>query len=262
VATLIVEITHRCPCNCVECPIPENVKKHGKIMDISEFSYVLRLFADRFPDEDKYLIISGGEPSIVPNLSDYVSVAHMLGFRVTIVTNAYNPNALLRSGADLIEVSIDYANPKKHDSYRGVMGLWDRAVELARKLYPVVAVRSTWFGDNTEDIIKLADIFRDRVVCMPAVYRTGNIYRKLDMDWITKLKLKYHGVVIARECDHSRFATVDPDLNVLVCPFVRINLGKISNETLDKLAKLSGCPAKRVKAKKVKIIKSVLYNII
>ena len=253
-ATLIVEITHRCPCNCPNCPIPEETKRHGKIMGITEFAEILRFFSNVWKGEKKYLIISGGEPSIVPNLEYYVSVAHMQNYIVTIVSNAYNPANLEKSKADLFEISIDYANPIKHDTYRGVHGLWSRAMSFAWT-HKNSVVRSTWFGDNTEDILWLAKVFKGRtkVYCMPCVFYQDNTYYKLKMDLVTRFRLKRAGVVLAKECDHSRFATVDPYGNLLVCPFVRINMGKLSEEALMKLFNLNGCPAKKVKVNKYKV---------
>ncbi|RLE83449.1 MAG: hypothetical protein DRJ67_12160 [Thermoprotei archaeon] len=160
-----------------------------------------------------------------------------------MVTNAFRPDAVKECGADLVEVSLDYASPVKHDNYRGVPGLWSRAYWLAKELYPGVAVRATWYGDNTEDILWLASEFPGRVVCMPAVLREGSRYYILEMDQETRSRLRDAGVILPRGCDHSRFATVDPYLNVYVCPFVRIYVGKFGIEALDRLSRLKGCPA-------------------
>lgn len=246
-ATLIVEISHRCPCFCRECPVPLKTRRGGRVMSLDEFCQALRLFAERFPgDEQLYLIISGGEPSIIPRLCSYVVAAKEMGYRVTVVTNGFDPETVLGcEQIDLVEVSLDYADPEKHDAYRGVPGLWERAYTLAKRLYPRVVVRTTWLGDNTEDILRLAEMFPGRVFCMPAVVRCGSTYAKLRMPWHVRLRLRQAGVVLARECDHSRFATIDPDLNVLVCPFVRIVVGRLSHETLDRLARLEGCPASK-----------------
>ena len=219
----------------------------GKVMSLEDYKRVLDVFRDwvyqkHGKDERLYLIISGGEPSIVNNLRDYVDLAKELRYIVTIVTNAYNPYNVINSEPDLIEVSMDFADPRKHDFHRGVVGLWDRAKFIIEN-YRNVCIRSTWIKTNTNDIIKIKKMFKCPVVASPYIFQRNGKYYKLSFDLMTKLKFKINGIITPKQCDHSRFATVDPYMNVLLCPFVRINVGELSFRTLNKLSEII-CPAK------------------
>jgi len=227
---VIVEITHYCPCRCPFCTVP----KSKKVMPLEHFRRALECFKEFF-QEEMSVVISGGEPSVVDNLRDYVMCAKELGYMVTVATNAYNPSKVLEAEPDLIEVSLDYFG-KKHDSVRGVKGLFDNAMKLVRVASGRVVIRSTAMRDNIADIISIRKYLDDSipVIAMP-VRGAPDLAPSPDQLEV----LERHGVIVSDNCPAgvSSFV-VDPDLNVLACIFYRKKLGQLRNFTKEELRKI------------------------
>ena len=231
---VIYEITWACPCRCPFCKIP----KDNYVVPTTEYEKVLRLFKEYFRS-DLAVVISGGEPSIVPNLKDYVGIARRLGYEVTVVTNAYNVGNVLRSNPDLIEVSIDYFG-ESHDRLRGVDGLFSRAMGLVARAYMMgipVVIRSTAMRDNIDDILKMREHLDSNglsevpILVMP-VRGAPNLKPTKDQLSI----LEREGIYISNNCPAgiSSFV-VTPKREVLPCIFFREILGKFRKFTIDEL---------------------------
>jgi len=233
---VIAEITYACPCKCPFCTVPTRNAK----MSLEHYKKALALFKEFFNDNEPAVIISGGEPSIVENLEDYVAVAKQLGYTVTIVTNGYNPVKVLKALPHVVEVSLDYYG-EKHDSIRGVRGLFNRAMKLIHLAYfrigitPVI--RSTVMKDNIGDIIKIRRYLDDYkmdeipVIAMPVrgAPELAPTPKQLKL-------LEKHGIIISDNCPAgiSSFV-IDPDMNVLACIFYRKKLGELRKFTVDEL---------------------------
>ena len=79
----------------------------------------------------------GGEPLLREDLPEIISSVNK-DFSTTILfTNGWNLSErvveLKKAGLDSIYISIDSANPDKHDSFRSKPGLFDRAIEGIKK---------------------------------------------------------------------------------------------------------------------------------
>jgi len=233
---VIAEITYICPCRCSFCIVP----KTRKTMSLGHYRRALALFKEFFNDNKPAVVISGGEPSVVENLEEYVTAAKELEYMVTVATNGYNPAKVLRALPHVVEVSIDYFG-EKHDSIRGVKGLFERAMNLIRLAYfrigimPVV--RSTVMKDNIGDIIRIRKYLNDLmmeeipVIAMP-VRGAPHLAPASE-----QLKLlEKHGIIISDNCPAgiSSFV-IDPDMNVLACIFYRKKLGELRRFTIDEL---------------------------
>ena len=219
------------------CTVPKT--KNAK-MPLEHYRKALALFKEFFNDNEPAVVISGGEPSIVENLKDYVVAAKELGYTVTVVTNGYNPVKVLEALPHVVEVSLDYFG-EKHDSIRGVKGLFDRAMKLIHQAHfrigisPVV--RSTVMKDNIGDIIKVRKYLDNHmmeeipVIAMPVrgaphLAPTPKQLRQLEK----------HDIIISDNCPAgiSSFV-IDPDMNVLACIFYRKKLGELRKFTVDEL---------------------------
>jgi len=229
---LIFEITWACPARCPFCTVP----KSSKQLPLKDYRRILELFKERFGSEENAVVLSGGEPSSVPELKDYVDIAKRLGYMVTVVTNAFYIKNVLEARPDIIELSIDYFG-EKHDKTRGVPKLFENAVklvEMASFLGIQVVVRSTAMKDNIDDIIKLRQHLGGNVpiIVMPV---RGNPQLKPSEEQLKKLML-YDGIYVSDNCPAgiSSFV-ITPDKEVLVCIFYRKKLGEFSKFTIEEL---------------------------
>lgn len=217
---VIAEITWSCPGKCVFCPVP----KSSVIMDIKSYRKALNLFSRL--SEERAVVLSGGEPTVLPRLYEYVRAAKKLGYAVTLATNAFFPERALSSGADLIEVSLDYWG-ERHDETRGVEGLFDRARKLIEEGGERVVVRATLMRDNVGDILKIRREFGVPVFVMPV---RGCPELAPTREQIEELE-KHDGIYVADSCPAgiSSFVIAPTEdrrvLQVLACIFYRHRLG-------------------------------------
>lgn len=79
------------------------------------------------------LAVAGGEPTISPDLLPVLRRAKSYQMHVSVATNGVTMTPeraaeLAEAGAKYIEISLDSVDPAKHDGFRGVPGMWDKAV--------------------------------------------------------------------------------------------------------------------------------------
>lgn len=120
-----------------------------------------------------FISLAGGEPLLRPDLPDIVR--EIAQFHMPFVTtNGWlaTPElaeALMSAGLWGVSISIDYADPAKHDAARGKDGAWEqawRAVEMfnrARKYdYQRVNVMGVLLRDNIDDLEALIKMAAER----------------------------------------------------------------------------------------------------
>ena len=236
---LIFEITWTCPCRCPFCLVP----KRDVFLPPLAYERCLKLFKSCFGGEELAVVLSGGEPSTVSFLDSYVEVAKRLGYTVTVVTNAWNPRAILNARPDLVEVSIDYFG-EKHDRARGVQGLFQKAMTLieeamARGIHAVV--RSTAMKNNIEDILLLREYLDAKglemvpIIVMPV---RGAPHLKPTQQQMLKLS-KEKGILVSDNCPAGiKSFTITPTREVLACIFYRKRLGTLNRFTIQELKEI------------------------
>jgi radical SAM protein with 4Fe4S-binding SPASM domain len=113
--------------------------------------------------------LSGGEPTIHPHFYKVVRSLADRGIYVAVATNGWlfaDKKYLIKAkemGVRYIEVSVDSADPSKHDEFRGVPGSWKKAIQTLRNAVEVdlnhaMAVTVTKNNlDEIDDIINLAE---------------------------------------------------------------------------------------------------------
>jgi MoaA/NifB/PqqE/SkfB family radical SAM enzyme len=117
--------------------------------------------------------LGGGEPLIREDLYQLTAVLRDAGHFPILITNGWFVDEtvardILRAGLQEISVSVDYADPARHDAQRGRPGSWQRAVralELLHRERPDRRCRvhmiSVLMDDNLEEIEPLLRICRD-----------------------------------------------------------------------------------------------------
>jgi MoaA/NifB/PqqE/SkfB family radical SAM enzyme len=137
IANLIV--TYRCNNTCFMCdlPIPSLYKKRG----MEEFGTdgLKRIIDDLAAIGSAGINFSGGEPTLRRDCFELIAYAKQTGMVVNLSSNAFNlaqpdrMEALVATGVDSLNVSLDGARAETNDRLRGVPGCFAR-VERATEL--------------------------------------------------------------------------------------------------------------------------------
>lgn len=157
------QITYRCNFNCSICSFWSECHQPSDELTLDQ----VKVVAERLrPLAPLVVSMAGGEPLIrkdLPEIAREISRDHYF----TLITNGWFltrelAEQLYDNGLHDIHVSIDYANPDRHDAMRKCKGAFDRAVqaiELLRDTRPDrrhrVHVMAVLLDDNVEDIEQL-----------------------------------------------------------------------------------------------------------
>ena len=84
----------------------------------------------------------GGEPTLYPDLIEYIKEAHPEKNVISVTTNGtlLNESKILelkQVGVDILTISLDSADPSIHDSFRGIEGTFNKTlatIKMAKKL--------------------------------------------------------------------------------------------------------------------------------
>ncbi|HHC19238.1 MAG TPA: radical SAM protein [Euryarchaeota archaeon] len=162
---IVWNFTNMCNLRCKHCyqradkPLPNELSLKEKIMVVDQL--------------DKAgvaaIALSGGEPTIHPHFYTILHEIASRGIYAAVATNGWvfaDIEKLMKAkklGLRYVEVSVDSANPRKHDWFRGTPGSWERAVkalENAVKLGVNHAMAVTITKANiyeVEDLLDLAE---------------------------------------------------------------------------------------------------------
>ena len=104
-----------------------------------ELSLLLPLLAELGALGVRRVKLTGGEPTLRPDLPEIVRAARGAGVAVTVATNAYGLTpekaaGLVEAGVDTFHVSLDAGVAAFHDEVRGVPGAFDATVAAMRHL--------------------------------------------------------------------------------------------------------------------------------
>ncbi|MFH1653064.1 MAG: radical SAM protein [Pseudomonadota bacterium] len=129
---LLWELTTRCNLNCPTC--------HRYGQSVAEWSYEDALNTIPFLKRQgiKDVILSGGEPLLLPWLEELIQRLHQSNFNVDICTNATLVNEgnvkILASYLSEISVSLESSNASVHDKHRKQIGAWGKTIKAIELL--------------------------------------------------------------------------------------------------------------------------------
>jgi radical SAM protein with 4Fe4S-binding SPASM domain len=162
---IVWNFTNMCNLRCLHCyqradkPTPDELTLEEKLNVVDQL--------DRAGVA--MIALSGGEPTIHPHFYRIVKEIADRGIYAAVATNGwvFADIEKLKKAVDLglryVEVSVDSADPKKHDYFRGVPGAWQRAVKALENAVKLgvnhaMAVTLTKLNYNEiEDILDLAE---------------------------------------------------------------------------------------------------------
>jgi len=202
-----LQVTNRCNFRCQICDFwkkPCSPSDELTVEQVREIGRKLNRLGT--------LVVSlgGGEPLIREDLYQVIAALNETNHFPILITNGWFVNEtvakdILRAGLQEISVSVDYADPAKHDAQRGCPGSWDQAVkalELLNRYRPDrrnrIHMISVLMDDNLEEIEPLLRLCRDLgVTYFVNLYSSGRgtkPLRKLDgkvTEVLLELKTKY-----------------------------------------------------------------------
>lgn len=187
---VVWNITRRCNLECEHCY--ENAgRKDSDELSSSEIIMGLDSLADSGVTS---VAFSGGEPILHPQIHGFIEHASDQGMFVAMATNGYGlskPSTVSKfadSGLEFVQISLDGLDAGTHDSFRGVSGAWDRAVQAISNCVDAgffVEVATTVTEHNYSEIPLMTDFVRDLGVQWFMLYNfipTGNGRKIVKMD--------------------------------------------------------------------------------
>jgi radical SAM protein with 4Fe4S-binding SPASM domain len=127
-------ITLRCPLKCSHCYVDAGEREAEGVLSTEEAFRVI----DQICETGKpVVVLSGGEPLLREDIFAIARYGTEQGLRMVMGTSGYlldQPMAkrLHDAGIKAVAISIDSADPSVHDSFRGLYGVWERAVKAIR----------------------------------------------------------------------------------------------------------------------------------
>lgn len=162
-----VVFTQGCDFRCPWCHNPELVYPHLFKDTISE-SHIINFLSSR-RSKLEAVVITGGEPTVQPDLVEFVETVKRMGFLVKLDTNGSNPDIL----EDLLKSKlIDYvamdikAPPEKYSLLTGVdvdIRTIFRSIDVIERLAQAYEFRTTFVPSllSEDDICKIKRMIKD-----------------------------------------------------------------------------------------------------
>ena len=166
---IVWNFTDACNLRCKHCyqnagpsPGPEELSLDEKLMVLEQIDEM------GIP----VIALSGGEPTIHPDFLRIVEEGARRGIYMAVATNGIRfadedfTQRAIRAGLRYVEVSLDSADPKKHDEFRGVKGAWEKAVKGIKnvvrlgegKVSTGIATTITRLNmDEIQDMVRLSE---------------------------------------------------------------------------------------------------------
>ena len=157
------ETTRNCNLTCVHCRASATKGPYTGELDTQA---AFRLLDQIALVGEPIVILTGGEPLLRPDIFDISKYGTGKGLRMvmapngTLITEA-NAGQMADSGIKRISISIDGATKESHDSFRGVKGAFEGAlngIKLAKEAGVEFQVNTTITKTNLDQIPKIQDL--------------------------------------------------------------------------------------------------------
>lgn len=217
-------VTSACNANCGFCNFARD--RHPK----ERWKYVSReqafdAITILYREGIRYLVITGGEPTLHPNLSEIVRYGTDLGMKVMVVTNAgllgaSKIKSLHEAGLSSFIISIDAASRERHEENRGLPNVCEK-IRQANALIAELGMHATASITMSRlvDYEALPDFltalgFSSAVFSYPLSYLASNFLGYSDSELVNydkeELLVAYDQVKALKK----RFRVVNPTLSL------------------------------------------------
>jgi len=171
---IVWDITYACNLKCKHCYANAG-KRLSDELTTKEAKHVIdKLDKVSVP----ILAFSGGEPLVRKDIFQLTKYAHDKGIYISIATNGTlitkeKAKKMKKAGVGFVQISLDGASPKTHDSFRGINGVFDKTIKgikncVKENLWVNVATTAT--KHNYKEISKIIDLCEDLGVKWFMVY--------------------------------------------------------------------------------------------
>ena len=132
--SIFLELTYACNSKCMHCRV-STTERSGDELSTREW---LTLIDQAYSMGTSYLTVTGGEPLLRDDVHDILRYSSGKGFRTLLATNGL---LLSQHAVDLLEemenvsvqISLDGASDAVHDSFRGIDGSFDKAIQAIER---------------------------------------------------------------------------------------------------------------------------------
>jgi len=248
----MVELTHRCPCSCIHCYIPENIPPELTLDDYR------KLFAQLKEEGVFDLGFTGGEPFLRTDVWDILTAASKEGFFITVLSTGLlwekkEIGRLKKIGIQAVEISLLGGRADTHDTIMGYPGAFshlEKIVPLLVKAGISVVLKTTLLRENYRELGDMENLARRLKVEYSAQV---NVSSRLDgscsprdhalgAEELKEIPMKYIvGQDSLGSCHNQAFLTCNagkifgsltPEGNVLPCLMFRKSLGNVKDRSL------------------------------
>lgn len=127
-------ITLRCPLACAHCYMDAGDREAEGVLSRREAFGVI----DQLCEAGKpVVVLSGGEPLLRDDIFEIARYGTDQGLRMVmgssgVLIDRAAAARLSEAGIRAVAISLDSADPTEHDSFRGIPGVWEKAVRAIR----------------------------------------------------------------------------------------------------------------------------------
>jgi len=177
-----LQVDYACNFRCQICDFWKEGYRDRPRMSLGQIEGIVDKLKSAGP---QVVSIGGGEPLMHPDIIPMARAISRDNFSAMICNGWFvTPDIagqLFSAGMYEISISLDYANPEKHDRQRGVKGAFDRAVKALKTLHEArvrpeqrVHMISVVMDDNIDEIEPLIKLAREIGVTYLVTFYSDN----------------------------------------------------------------------------------------
>lgn len=160
---MLAELTHRCPLQCVYCSNPLELLKADKELSTDAW---LALFEEAADLGVLQIHLSGGEPTLRPDLEQFVSCLARRGVYTNLITAGVGITEgrierLCDAGLDHVQLSIQGANASTTEKIGNNRGAHEKKLETARRVVELglpLTINAPIHRHNIEEVPAFIDL--------------------------------------------------------------------------------------------------------
>lgn len=131
---LLAELSHRCPLKCPYCSNPEMLVRKGAELVTKDW---VRVFSEAAELGVLQVHLSGGEPTVRPDLEELVEAAEDAGLYTNLITSGVlltrgRLAELKRRGLQHVQLSVQSASTRRSEAIGGLAGAQAKKMQCAQ----------------------------------------------------------------------------------------------------------------------------------